>query len=46
MMDILEIFVKSKNYTYMKMDGTSSIGSRQPLINKFNSVSFKLNFVK
>ncbi|KFM67945.1 DNA excision repair protein ERCC-6, partial [Stegodyphus mimosarum] len=37
MMEILEIFVKSKNYTYMKMDGTSSISSRQPAINKFNS---------
>ncbi|GIY20294.1 DNA excision repair protein ERCC-6 [Caerostris extrusa] len=37
MLQILEIFVKSKNYSYMKMDGTTTISSRQPLIAKFNS---------
>lgn len=42
MMEILEIFVKDKGYTYMKMDGSTSIGSRQPAITKFNSVSFNI----
>ncbi|GFT87465.1 DNA excision repair protein ERCC-6 [Nephila pilipes] len=37
MLQILEIFVKSKNYKYMKMDGTTSISSRQPAVTKFNS---------
>ncbi|XP_054718613.1 DNA excision repair protein ERCC-6-like [Uloborus diversus] len=37
MMEILEIFVKSRGYTYMKMDGSTSISSRQPAITKFNS---------
>ncbi|XP_071482267.1 DNA excision repair protein ERCC-6-like [Diadema antillarum] len=36
MLDIMEDYVKDY-YTYMRMDGTTSIGSRQPLINKFNS---------
>lgn len=39
MLDILELFVRSCKYTYLKMDGTTYIGSRQPLIDKFNSVS-------
>uniref|UniRef100_T1IM14 DNA excision repair protein ERCC-6 n=1 Tax=Strigamia maritima TaxID=126957 RepID=T1IM14_STRMM len=37
MLRILEDFIKSREYTYFKMDGTTSIGSRQPLITKFNS---------
>ncbi|XP_042905022.1 DNA excision repair protein ERCC-6 isoform X2 [Parasteatoda tepidariorum] len=37
MMEILELFIKDRKYTYMKMDGSTSIGSRQPLIAKFNS---------
>ncbi|CAL1284945.1 unnamed protein product [Larinioides sclopetarius] len=37
MLQIFEIFVKSKNYTYMKMDGSTSISSRQPAVEKFNS---------
>ncbi|GFU83339.1 DNA excision repair protein ERCC-6 [Trichonephila clavipes] len=36
MLEIFEIFVKSKNYKYMKMDGTTSISSRQPAVTKFN----------
>ncbi|GBL90945.1 DNA excision repair protein ERCC-6 [Araneus ventricosus] len=39
MLQIFEIFVKSKNYTYMKMDGSTSISSRQPAVAKFNSDS-------
>ncbi|XP_055929962.1 DNA excision repair protein ERCC-6-like isoform X1 [Argiope bruennichi] len=39
MLQIFEIFVKSKNYTYMKMDGSTSISSRQPAVEKFNSDS-------
>ncbi len=42
MLDILELFVKSQDYSYMRMDGGTSIASRQPLINKFNNVSLPL----
>lgn len=38
MLGILESFVRSQNYEYLKIDGTTSIGSRQPLINTFNEV--------
>ncbi|KAG8179917.1 hypothetical protein JTE90_006279 [Oedothorax gibbosus] len=37
MMEILESFVKSKGYTYMRMDGTTPISTRQPAVQKFNS---------
>ena len=37
MLVILQRFVESKGYTYMKMDGTTSVGARQPLIDKFNA---------
>lgn len=36
MLHILEAFLQSQNYEYLKLDGTTNIGSRQPLINKFN----------
>uniref|UniRef100_A0A8C4Q287 Excision repair cross-complementation group 6 n=1 Tax=Eptatretus burgeri TaxID=7764 RepID=A0A8C4Q287_EPTBU len=36
MLEILTEFVQHQGYTYVKMDGTTSIASRQPLINKFN----------
>ncbi len=39
MLDILERFVKGRDYKYMRMDGGTSIASRQPMISKFNSVS-------
>lgn len=43
-LDIFEEFFKQQDYKYLKMDGTTSIGSRQPLIDKFNRVSlFFLN---
>jgi DNA excision repair protein ERCC-6 len=36
MLGILESFVVSENYSYLRMDGTTSIKSRQPMISKFN----------
>lgn len=42
MLDILEVFVREKNYTYMKMDGTTAIASRQPLIARYNEVRITL----
>ncbi|XP_077438587.1 DNA excision repair protein ERCC-6 [Vanacampus margaritifer] len=36
MLDILEVFVRQNHYTYLKMDGTTAIASRQPLIARFN----------
>ncbi|KAI3363158.1 hypothetical protein L3Q82_011808, partial [Scortum barcoo] len=36
MLDILEVFVRDNNYSYLKMDGTTTIGSRQPLIARYN----------
>ena len=38
MLDILESFVASGGYTYRRMDGTTPISTRQPLINEFNKV--------
>ena len=37
MLVILQRFVESRGYTYMKMDGSTSVGARQPLIDKFNA---------
>nr|XP_046258191.1 DNA excision repair protein ERCC-6 isoform X2 [Scatophagus argus] len=36
MLDILEVFVRENDYSYLKMDGTTTIGSRQPLITRYN----------
>ncbi|XP_059215444.1 DNA excision repair protein ERCC-6 isoform X2 [Centropristis striata] len=36
MLDILEVFVTENSYTYLKMDGTTTIASRQPLIARYN----------
>ncbi|KAG2393095.1 hypothetical protein C9374_009672 [Naegleria lovaniensis] len=36
MLDILEKFVQEKEYTYSRMDGTTSVKDRNPLINNFN----------
>lgn len=38
MLDILEVFVRENNYSYLKMDGTTTIASRQPLIARYNEV--------
>ena len=39
MLDILERFLRGKGYTYQRMDGTTAISTRQPLVNNFNEVS-------
>ncbi|XP_029141334.1 DNA excision repair protein ERCC-6 [Protobothrops mucrosquamatus] len=36
MLHILEVFLKERNYSYLKMDGTTTVASRQPLIARFN----------
>ncbi|CAL8284140.1 unnamed protein product [Arctogadus glacialis] len=36
MLDILEVFVRENCYTFVKMDGTTPIAARQPLINRYN----------
>ncbi|XP_057704062.1 DNA excision repair protein ERCC-6 isoform X2 [Corythoichthys intestinalis] len=36
MLDILEVFVRENQYSYLKMDGTTTIASRQPLIARYN----------
>ncbi|CAG7723285.1 unnamed protein product [Allacma fusca] len=36
MLCILENFVRLQNYSYLRLDGSTTIGSRQPLIKKFN----------
>ncbi|ODM94276.1 DNA excision repair protein ERCC-6 [Orchesella cincta] len=36
MLCILENFVRQQNYNYVRLDGSTSIGSRQPLIQRFN----------
>lgn len=36
MLCILENFVKQNNYSYLRLDGSTTIGSRQPLIKRFN----------
>ncbi|NXH16832.1 ERCC6 protein, partial [Bucco capensis] len=36
MLEILEVFVRRRNYAYLRMDGTTTIGSRQPLITRYN----------
>lgn len=38
MLDIFELFVRQNNYSYLKMDGTTTIASRQPLITRYNEV--------
>ncbi|XP_069000861.1 DNA excision repair protein ERCC-6 isoform X1 [Embiotoca jacksoni] len=36
MLHILEVFLREYNYSYLKMDGTTTIASRQPLIARYN----------
>ncbi len=38
MLGILENFVVSRGYSYLRMDGGTSISSRQPIITTFNEV--------
>lgn len=37
MLNILEQFLTDNRYSYLKMDGTTSIGSRQGLVTQFNT---------
>ncbi|XP_072439302.1 DNA excision repair protein ERCC-6 isoform X2 [Chiloscyllium punctatum] len=39
MLDILEVFIRNLGYSYLKMDGTTSVGSRQTLISRYNENS-------
>uniref|UniRef100_A0A673HE43 DNA excision repair protein ERCC-6 n=1 Tax=Sinocyclocheilus rhinocerous TaxID=307959 RepID=A0A673HE43_9TELE len=36
MLEILEVFVRENGFSYVKMDGTTTIASRQPLITQYN----------
>ncbi|XP_028915565.1 DNA excision repair protein ERCC-6 isoform X2 [Ornithorhynchus anatinus] len=36
MLHILEVFLRGQKYSYLKMDGTTTIASRQPLITRYN----------
>uniref|UniRef100_A0A1B6DRP9 DNA excision repair protein ERCC-6 n=2 Tax=Clastoptera arizonana TaxID=38151 RepID=A0A1B6DRP9_9HEMI len=36
MLTVLQTFVEQQYYKYLKLDGSTSIGARQPLIDKFN----------
>lgn len=38
MLKILERFVKSRGYSYLKMDGTTPVASRQKLVDRFNDL--------
>ena len=38
MLNILELMVQAKGYTYLRMDGDTPIKARQPLIRQFNEV--------
>ena len=38
MLTILERFIKGRGYSYRRMDGTTPISTRQPLVNEFNEV--------
>ena len=37
MLDILETFVREQRYAYLRLDGNTSIGARQGLIDAYNS---------
>ncbi|XP_069467255.1 DNA excision repair protein ERCC-6 [Ambystoma mexicanum] len=39
MLQILEFFLSDRHYSYVKMDGTTTVASRQPLIARFNQDS-------
>lgn len=36
---VFEVFLQQQGYKYLKMDGSTSVSSRQPLISKFNEDS-------
>lgn len=43
MLDILEVFLRAQKYSYLKMDGTTTVASRQPLITRYNEVTSERN---
>ena len=43
MLDILEVFLRAQKYSYLKMDGTTAIASRQPLITRYNEETSEQN---
>jgi len=45
MLDVLESFVQKRDYSYIRMDGATGIGSRQPLVARFNTVSVDSLFI-
>ena len=45
MLDIFEVFLRAQKYSYLKMDGTTAIASRQPLITRYNEVTSEQNDV-
>ncbi|KAG8232118.1 hypothetical protein J437_LFUL012127 [Ladona fulva] len=45
MMCILENFIRQQGYSYLKLDGSTSISARQPLINEFNQNSSHFIFL-
>jgi len=38
MLDVLESYVQERGYRYVRMDGGTGISSRQPLVQKYNTV--------
>lgn len=42
MITIFQNFLQQQGYKYLKMDGSTSVTTRQPLIDKFNQVN---NFI-
>lgn len=42
MLHIIENFIQLQSYEYLKLDGSTCIGSRQPVIRKFNEVSISI----
>ncbi|XP_013385583.1 DNA excision repair protein ERCC-6-like [Lingula anatina] len=45
MLDVLETFVQNQGYNYLRMDGGTAIGSRQPLVDYFNKDMSKFLFL-
>ena len=42
MLNILERFIKHRKYSYRRMDGSTPVSTRQPMVNEFNRVSKRL----
>lgn len=44
MLNILEKFVEARGYRYFRLDGSTPVASRQPLITNFNEVHLYSGF--